>query len=381
MRTSANFDSVGLSTGKDIREIYETVDTLMTANVMRRLSKNTHLLADKWYEYAILQIDKADKENLIILRKALTEAKSIIVNDITQSAEVGVKEIDRQAKSLKLDLRPKPEERLTQVDIAYRALAGASNVALTSATTEMLGIISLARLLCTRTPELPLKTAIDMASGRYIEKGNTGKISVNGGQLGLSGYSSLVMREASTEAYREAQGGRRREYGLTLVQISKHASSCDLCLPWEHKVLEDDRYGGSLGQSKYPLLSRAIDAGLFHFNCRHGMQVYVHGVTKPPPVPKDTPETVRKQRVTYNIEQRQRALQAQARRLKKRALVAVDEQTKERALEMLAKREAGLEMLADEAKRQGVPFYRQDWKEQVTFKFKTFKPELAKLKQ
>src|SRR5690554_5480334 len=85
MRTSANFDSVGLSTGKDIREIYETVDTLMTANVMRRLSKNTHLLADKWYEYAILQIDKADKENLIILRKALTEAKSIIVNDITQS--------------------------------------------------------------------------------------------------------------------------------------------------------------------------------------------------------------------------------------------------------------------------------------------------------
>ncbi len=70
-------------------------------------------------------------------------------------------------------------------------------------------------------------------------------------------------------------GKFRRKYKRHLVEITSHGGSCPICKIWENKILIDDIYsGGSTKDGNYPLLSQAIEKGLFHKDCRHGLTTY-----------------------------------------------------------------------------------------------------------
>lgn len=66
----------------------------------------------------------------------------------------------------------------------------------------------------------------------------------------------------------------RREYGESLVIVTSHGGSCELCKKWEKKILLDDVFTKCKSNSKYPLLSDAIKDGLFHKGCRHTISTY-----------------------------------------------------------------------------------------------------------
>lgn len=52
-------------------------------------------------------------------------------------------------------------------------------------------------------------------------------------------------------------------------------TACELCRPFEGKILIDDVYsGGKPSDGDYMLLSQAMSAGLFHPNCRHGSSTH-----------------------------------------------------------------------------------------------------------
>lgn len=66
-------------------------------------------------------------------------------------------------------------------------------------------------------------------------------------------------------------GKLRKEIGNPLIIITRHNTACELCKPWENKVLIDDLFsGGNYKSGNYPLLSEAVKKGLFHPGCRHG---------------------------------------------------------------------------------------------------------------
>ncbi len=70
-------------------------------------------------------------------------------------------------------------------------------------------------------------------------------------------------------------GKFRRKYKQHLVIITSHGGSCPICKMWENKILIDDIYsGGTMKDGNYVLLSKAIEKGLFHKGCRHGMTTY-----------------------------------------------------------------------------------------------------------
>lgn len=70
-------------------------------------------------------------------------------------------------------------------------------------------------------------------------------------------------------------GKFRRKYKRSLVSVTSHGGSCPICQKWENKILIDDIYsGGNIKDGNYILLSDAIENGLFHKGCRHGLTTY-----------------------------------------------------------------------------------------------------------
>lgn len=85
----------------------------------------------------------------------------------------------------------------------------------------------------------------------------------------------MAVRTANQRAYMVGEGEFRKAIGETLVIISRHSTSCELCKPFEGKVLIDDVYsGGSQEDGDYMLLSQAMEQGLYHPRCRHGLGTY-----------------------------------------------------------------------------------------------------------
>lgn len=99
----------------------------------------------------------------------------------------------------------------------------------------------------------------------------------------------MAIRTASKRAYLQGEGQKRQEWGVDTVIMNKRGNPCPLCLPWVGKVLIDDVWSGGskTGKSattgiKYPLMSTAIAAGLYHPRCRDSHTTYFEGISTPP---------------------------------------------------------------------------------------------------
>lgn len=111
--------------------------------------------------------------------------------------------------------------------------------------------------------------------------------------------------------------------------VSAYGMCSKTCLPWQGRAYINDAFTDWSGETKlengikygksnycgkwFPLLSSAISEGLFHPNCKHGIGLYIDGVTDLPK-PMDNSDIERR----YKEEQHQRALEREVRRAKRR---------------------------------------------------------------
>lgn len=101
---------------------------------------------------------------------------------------------------------------------------------------------------------------------RLKKDGLTAVISKNGNKLDLRNYAETLARTEMTKAYNTGHINRMMESGQDLVQVSDHHRECQLCRPWENRILS------ITGKTKgYPTVDEAEKAGLLHPNCRHSM--------------------------------------------------------------------------------------------------------------
>lgn len=131
--------------------------------------------------------------------------------------------------------------------------------------------------------------AVDMATRDMLSAGLNCVEYKNGARHTLADYADMAIRTASKRAYLQGEGVKRQEWGITTVIVNKRGNSCPKCLPFCGKVLIDDVWSGgsSDGKSpvtglKYPLMSRAIAAGLYHPRCRDAHTTYFEGISTPP---------------------------------------------------------------------------------------------------
>lgn len=128
-----------------------------------------------------------------------------------------------------------------------------------------------------------VKQAIDMATKDFLARGFNCIEYKDGSRHNIADYCDMAIRTANKRANLMGEGEMRKKLGNPLVYISKHGGACDQCTPWEGRVYIDDVWsGGKAEDGQYPLLSTAIEGGLFHPRCQHGVSTYYEGINDEP---------------------------------------------------------------------------------------------------
>ncbi len=205
---------------------------------------------------------------------------------------------------------------------------------------------------------------IDNKQKIFLHRGLAGTYNKNGIATELSAVGELQMRQDSQKTLLEAQGERSAEYGLYLIQISAHPSSCPLCTPWQAKVLIDDVYKGGKRDGEHELLSTAISAGLFHWNCRHSYIVFIPGYSRENIFDYDrASKELTAER--YAIEQEQRRNERSIREWKRIEQGSMNETDRLLARQRIAEWQAKQRALEKYAEEKRIPFYRQYQREAI----------------
>ena len=128
--------------------------------------------------------------------------------------------------------------------------------------------------------------AVDMASRDFLAAGINCIQYANGARHTLSDYADMAIRTASKRAYLHGEGEKRQEWGISTVIMNKRGNPCPKCLPFVGKVLIDDVWSGGRKDGvdpetgkRYPLMSKAIEAGLYHPRCKDSHTTYFSGIS------------------------------------------------------------------------------------------------------
>lgn len=174
------------------------------------------------------------------------------------------------------------------------------------------------------TGAVTMQQAVDQAVRDFLERGINCIEYSNGRRVNIATYAEMALRTASLRSQLRGEAAKRREFGVDTVLVSQYGACSDTCLPWQGRVYIDDVWGDSTnlwivdgrGQSLngkwYPLLSEAVEGGLFHPNCRHGVSTWYEGVSRMP-----SPLDVTAVRERSRLEQRQRELERKVRKWKR----------------------------------------------------------------
>lgn len=174
------------------------------------------------------------------------------------------------------------------------------------------------------TGAVTMPQAVDQAVKDFLERGINCIEYSNGRRVNIATYAEMALRTASLRSKLRGEAAKRREFGVDTVLVSQYGACSDTCLPWQGRVYIDDVWGDntniwvvdgrgqSLNGQWYPLLSEAVEGGLFHPNCRHGVTTWYEGVSRMP-----TPLDATAVRERSRLEQRQRELERKVRKWKR----------------------------------------------------------------
>lgn len=178
--------------------------------------------------------------------------------------------------------------------------------------------------------------AVDMATKDFLSAGLNCIEYANGARHTLADYADMAIRTACKRAYLQGEGAKRQEWGISTVIVNKRGNPCPLCLPFVGKVLIDDVWsnGTKDGKSpetgiKYPLMSKAVAAGLYHPRCRDSHTTYFEGISAPPDdkyTKEELDDLVEKNRK----EARQQYAERQEKKFGRMAKFSLDEESRQK---------------------------------------------------
>jgi hypothetical protein len=108
----------------------------------------------------------------------------------------------------------------------------------------------------------------------FAEKGIQTITYRNGSKWSIDNYCEMVGRTLAGRASMQANLNRYNESGYNLVIVSSHFRACNLCTPYENKILSIEQ------TSKYESVSDAETQGLFHPNCKHTVSAFFEGISE-----------------------------------------------------------------------------------------------------
>ena len=308
---------------------------------------------------ALARMNALREANAAAARDCFAELRRRTEAQLRRAYSAGVR--NAESRLAHMPVVPRRESRLlskTVIGVAT-SLAGIVATAQQSANRQFQRIIA---QVDENTSDLTEE--VDRVNSYYLRKNVTGSVNKRGAEMPASSAAEMTVRSESIALTRAAQGERAGEYGFSLVLINAVPGACELCTPWETKILIDDITAGGKPDGEHALLSEAVADGLFHINCRHDKVVFIPGLTNPKMFDYDkaTPEYNAKR---YYVEQEQRYNERMIRQWKREAEGVLSAEREDYALKKVTYWQERQRMLEDYAERKGVPFYRQYEREQI----------------
>ncbi|MBQ5399343.1 MAG: hypothetical protein IIU14_07925 [Ruminococcus sp.] len=188
--------------------------------------------------------------------------------------------------------------------------------------------------------------AVDMAVRDMLRAGLNSIEYKNGARHTLSDYADMAVRTANKRAYLSGEGKKRAEWGISTVIINRRQGGCPRCARFIGKIYIDDVWsGGKKSGGKYPLLSSAIDAGLYHPRCKDSHSTYFEGITRAEPL---TSEEMAQLEENEKLEQQEDYYNLQAEKNGRIAEYSLDKEDKK----TYSQRAASAEKKADEIRNE-----------------------------
>lgn len=331
----------------DISKIFEEIELRLIHSLKRNIGRHKQEEQQEGFEWSAWQAEKL--RNINKFRRecsaVMSEYTDVIDSETRRLMEEQFKEgvngvtalqSENISEAPQVSLNPEPkffgvdDTKVKQlIDDVVNLEKHAETAALRTIDDVYRQTVNKAQLAMS-TGSVTLQQAIDMAVGDFLDKGINCIVYRDGRRVNIADYVRMALRTTSTRAKLQGESAKFAALGYDTVLVSKYSMCSDTCLPWQGRPYINDVFvmwdgeikeqenGGLWGKSNYcgkwfPLLSTAVHSGLFHPNCRHTIALYVDG----DPLPKTIDNSEIEKR--YKLEQKQRRLENEVRRAKRKA--------------------------------------------------------------
>ena len=324
----------------DINQIFADIELEVVKSLKRNLTrhmKDEILEGFKWPAWQMMKLRDLQRfraENADLFKKYVPQVDSYIEHIITQQYAEGAQAVAKEVLEAGMAtgdpmqfFRMNDSKVRYLIDEAKNAVGTAQNATLRFADDQYRKILLKSQLYASSGTGTLYK-AVDMATQDFLSAGINCIEYADGRRVNIASYSEMAIRTSNKKAKLNGEGAMRQQVSEALVLVSQYGSSSPTCLPWQGKVYVDDVWSGGNPEGyggKYPRLSMAVEAGLFHPNCRHSMSTFFEGISRNPE-PMDESETL----ANYDAEQKQRYNERMIRKYKRLTEGSMDEENASR---------------------------------------------------
>ena len=289
-----------INTEYDIGKAFAAIEDELIASMIRNMERHKvdEVKEDKqwsmWQAEQLKSLEVYRKNNQKKFKQQFSDINAKIEELIRTARDEG--EMDQEISVLNAIKRGFPAERISQeaaaeffkvndrklnslIDSTVKDMEKAETAVLRMANDQYRKIIYNAQVYA-NTGAGTYEKAVDMAAKDFLSAGINCIQYSNGARHTIADYADMAIRTASKRAYLQGEGQKRQEWGIHTVIVNKRGNPCPKCLPFVGKVLIDDVWsGGSQKDGNYPLMSYAIECGLYHPRCKDSHTTYFPGIS------------------------------------------------------------------------------------------------------
>jgi hypothetical protein len=335
----------------DIEEAFQEIEEELINSMIRNMKR--HRVEEvkegiEWEQWQVKQLqalERYKRENRKRFRSKFSNINSRIDEMILKSREMG--NMEQEIEILKMMKKglfnnhvPEVAETVAEFfrlnDRKLEALIKATRKNMVKAETAMLRMANdqyrktiFNAQVYANTNAGTYEKAVDMATKDFLSSGINCIEYANGARVCIDQYAKMAIQTANKRAYLTGEGEKRKEWGISTVIMNKRGAACPKCAKFAGKILIDDVWsGGSAKDGRYPLMSAAIRAGLYHPNCKDKHTTYFEGISdKPKALSKSEIELNSNQ---YTIQQQQKYYERQVRKYKRLEEGSLDEENRKK---------------------------------------------------
>lgn len=366
-----------MNTEYDIEKAFATIEDELISSMMRNLSRHRASENEKGYNWTQWQAeqlkylekykqDNKDKfssqfsniNNSIdeMISTARSEGGTEQEQKILEAIKNGFKSADNAQKGVTADFFRLNTRKLEALQKATKGdFKTAEKAMLRMANDKYRQIIYNAQVYA-NTGAGTYEKAVDMATKDFLSAGINCIEYKNGSRHNIKDYAKMAIRTANKRAYLTGEGEQRKKWGISTVIMNKRGNACPKCLPFVGKVLIDDVWsGGKASDGPYPLMSKAIQAGLYHPNCKDSHTTYFADLDDDEISPTYTKKELSQIEDDYRQEQKQQYANRMVEKFDRLAKYSLDPDNKK----LYANR-------------------RNEWNETVDYMSNSFRPHYGK---